>query len=68
MPSLMKTTGFLPIVDRSVRGQYPPCPYARCSWIGVAIVTLSVPTQIWYDPQSVAQERRFYRVQVVNGE
>jgi hypothetical protein len=33
------------------------------SWIGVANVTLSVPTQLWYDSQSTTQHpKRFYRV------
>jgi hypothetical protein len=32
-------------------------------WIGVANVTLTQPTQIWYDSQSTAQQpKRFYRV------
>jgi len=33
------------------------------SWAGVANVTLTQPTQIWYDSQSTAQQpKRFYRV------
>jgi hypothetical protein len=33
------------------------------SWIGVANVTLTQPTQIWYDPNSTTEQpRRFYRV------
>jgi hypothetical protein len=33
------------------------------SWIGVANVTLTQPSQIWYDSQSTAQQpKRFYRV------
>jgi hypothetical protein len=32
------------------------------SWIGVANVTLTVPTQIWYDSQPASLPQRYYRV------
>jgi hypothetical protein len=32
------------------------------SWAGVANVTLSVPTQVWYDSQPATRSQRFYRV------
>jgi hypothetical protein len=32
------------------------------SWRGVANVTLTVPTQIWYDAQPAVQPTRYYRV------
>ena len=36
---------------------------SNASWVGVANVTLTQPTQIWYDSQSTAEQpKRFYRV------
>jgi hypothetical protein len=32
------------------------------SWLGLANVVLSVPTQLWYDSQPATQPRRYYRV------
>ena len=32
------------------------------SWAGATNVTLTVPTQIWYDSQPAAQAQHYYRV------
>lgn len=38
-------------------------PSNASGWVGVANVTFTQPTQIWYDSQSTAQQpKRFYRV------
>ena len=32
------------------------------SWVGVTNITLTVPTQLWYDSQPATQPQRYYRV------
>ena len=41
--------------------QYTPSLSGSNIWVGLTNLTLTAPTQTWYEPQTASQTQRFYR-------